>query len=87
VSQAIVALKQGDEAAARAAYMEAISVARNATDAWSLAMTLVPLGDLERSTGHHAHAGRLYEEALACFAEIGLIDHPVEQPYLLRNLG
>jgi DNA-binding CsgD family transcriptional regulator len=87
VSLAMVALKQGDSADARAALEDAISVARRAVDGWSLAMTLVPLGDLERSTGHHARAGRLYEEALACFAEIGLADHPLEHPYLLHNLG
>jgi DNA-binding CsgD family transcriptional regulator len=50
-------------------------------------MTLVALGDLERSTGYHAGAGRHYEEALACFVEIGLADHPLEHPYLLHNLG
>ena len=83
----MVALRQGDDEAARAALEEAISVARGGADGWSLAMTLVPLGDLERSMGHHALAGRLYDEALACFAEIGLADHPLEHPYLLHNLG
>jgi DNA-binding CsgD family transcriptional regulator len=87
VSLATVTLKQGDDTAARVALEEAISVARHAADGWSLAMTLVPLGDLERSTGHHARAGLLYEEALACFAEIGLADPPVQHPYLLHNLG
>jgi DNA-binding CsgD family transcriptional regulator len=87
VSLATIALKQGDVAVARAAFEQAISVARHAVDGWSLAMTLVRLGDLERSTGHHARAGRLYEEALACFVEIGLTDHPLEHPYLLHNLG
>jgi predicted ATPase/DNA-binding CsgD family transcriptional regulator len=87
VSLATVALKKSDEIAARAALEEGISVARHAGDGWSLAMTLVPLGDLERSTGHHARAGRHYEEALACFAGIGLADDPLEHPYLLHNLG
>jgi non-specific serine/threonine protein kinase len=50
-------------------------------------MTLVPLGDLERSRGRHVRAGELYQECLARFAEIGLADHPVEHPYLQHNLG
>lgn len=56
VSLATVALRQGDESVAQAALEEGISVARHAGDSWSLAMTLVPLADLERSTGHHARA-------------------------------
>jgi DNA-binding CsgD family transcriptional regulator len=50
-------------------------------------MTLVPMGDVERSRGRHVHAGRLYQESLAQFVEIGLADHPLEHPYLLHNLG
>jgi DNA-binding CsgD family transcriptional regulator len=50
-------------------------------------MTLVPLGDLERSRGRHEHAGRLYQESLERLAEIGLADHPLAHPYLLHNLG
>jgi predicted ATPase/DNA-binding CsgD family transcriptional regulator len=87
VSLATVALKRGDADGARAALEQAVEVARRADDGWSLAMTLVPLGDLERSRGRHEHGGRLYQESLARLAEIGLADHPLAHPYLLHNLG
>jgi ATP/maltotriose-dependent transcriptional regulator MalT len=87
VSLATVALMRGDFDGALAALEQAVDVARQADDGWSLAMTLVPLGDLERSRGRHEDAGRFYQESLARLAEIGLADHPLAHPYLLHNLA
>jgi non-specific serine/threonine protein kinase len=80
-------MKCGDFDDAQTRLEEAAEVARHASDGWSLAMTLVQLGDLERARGRHEHAGRMYRESLEQFAEIGLADHPLEHPYLLHNLG
>jgi predicted ATPase/DNA-binding CsgD family transcriptional regulator len=87
VSIATIALKRGDFDSAQVALEGAAEVARQAEDRWSLAMTLVPMGDVARSRGQHAEAGRLYQQSLAQFVEIGLADHPLEHPYLLHNLG
>jgi non-specific serine/threonine protein kinase len=82
-----IALERGDFETGRARLQQALDVARAADDGWSRAMTLVTLGDLERSQDEHARAGALYEESLAAFAAIGLAEHPRDRPYLLHNLG
>jgi non-specific serine/threonine protein kinase len=87
ITLAEVAHQREDFASARRTLEEAVRVAREAGDGWSLGMTLVNLGDLERSDGQHRRAGELYEESLATFAQIGLARHPLEHPYLLHNLG
>jgi predicted ATPase/DNA-binding CsgD family transcriptional regulator len=82
-----IALEHGDVESGRARLEQALNVARAADDGWSLAMTLVALGDLERSQDEHPRAGALYEESLAAFGAIGLAEHPRDRPYLLHNLG
>jgi Tfp pilus assembly protein PilF len=82
-----IALAQGDFRTGSARLEEGVRVARAARDAWSLAMTLDALGDLERSRGAHARAGELYEQSLAVFAQIGLAEHSLQRPHLMHNLG
>jgi tetratricopeptide (TPR) repeat protein len=84
---AMLALKQGNVELAIARLEAAIGVARAASDTWSLATTLMGLGDVERSRGGHVRAGALYEESAAVFAGLDLGEHPLEFPHILHNLG
>src|SRR5258708_6206396 len=82
-----IALERGDFESGRARLEQALNVARAADDGWSRAMTLVTLGDLERSQDEHPRAGARYEESRWACAAIGRAEHPRDRPYLLHNLG
>jgi predicted ATPase len=78
-----VAMSRGARAEAAARLDQAEQLARTAGDTWSLARVLAVHGDVERSIGEHTHAGGLYLESQALFAELGL----GEDPTLEHNLG
>ncbi|HEY3059594.1 MAG TPA: helix-turn-helix domain-containing protein, partial [Chloroflexota bacterium] len=77
------ALRAGDLDTAIARLNEAVQLARQTGDLFSLAMDLVALGDVERARGAHKRAGTRYEESLAHLAALGL----GAQPTLVHNLG
>jgi non-specific serine/threonine protein kinase len=83
---ALVHLREGDTTTAAALLEESVALARATGDRWSLALGLVALGDVARSRGDHARAGRLYEECVALRGDLfgGL---PTLWESLLHNLG
>ncbi|HET6316683.1 MAG TPA: helix-turn-helix domain-containing protein, partial [Chloroflexota bacterium] len=84
-TKASAALGRGDYAQARGLLEEAEHLARASGDAWSLAMNLSLLGDLERSNGANLRAGELYAEALSLHESRGT--GGTATPSLLHNLG
>jgi predicted ATPase/DNA-binding XRE family transcriptional regulator len=84
-TKASAALGRSDYAQARELLEEAERLARVSGDAWSLAMNLGMLGDVERSNGTNLRAGELYAEALAIHESRGTAG--TAMPSLLHNLG
>jgi tetratricopeptide (TPR) repeat protein len=84
-TKASAALARGDYAQARGLLEEAEQLARASGDAWSLAMNLGLLGDVERSNGANVRAGELYAEALSLHESRGT--GGTATPSLLHNLG
>ncbi|MCA1648425.1 MAG: hypothetical protein LC797_24190, partial [Chloroflexi bacterium] len=84
-TKASTALGRGDYAQARGLLEEAEHLARASGDAWSLAMNLSLLGDVERSNGANLRAGELYAEALSLHQSRGM--GGTATPSLLHNLG
>lgn len=67
----VVIHEQGDPAAARALYEEALASARALADPISIAAALNNLGDLAREQGDYRAAGRLFAECLVIMQELG----------------
>jgi hypothetical protein len=84
-TKASAALGRGDYAQARGLLEDAEQLARASGDAWSLAMNLGLLGDVERSSGANLRAGELYAEALSLHEARGT--GGTATPSLLHNLG
>jgi tetratricopeptide (TPR) repeat protein len=85
VLQSRAALGRGDSDAAIVRLEEAVRLARQSGDAWSLAMSLSQSGDLARAAGAYAQAGELYAESLALHEAPGL--GGTGTPTLWHNLG
>jgi predicted ATPase/transcriptional regulator with XRE-family HTH domain len=84
-TQANTALGRGNFAQARGLLESAADLARASGDAWSLAMNLSLLGDVERASGANERAGELYAESLALHQGRGMAG--TATPSLLHNLG
>ena len=78
-----VAASHADQAQAVAYLTDAGRLARASGDSWGLARVLEAVGDLKRSIGEHALAGRLYVQSQALYAELGLGPNPG----VIHNLG
>lgn len=63
--KAIIAAADRDYAVARAAYLQCISVCRNANDISNLGFLLQNLGDVEAEAGNRELAERYHQEAIA----------------------
>jgi tetratricopeptide (TPR) repeat protein len=84
-TKASTALARGDLAHARGLLEAASDLARANGDAWSLAINLNQLGDLERVSGANQRAAELYTQALALHEALGT--GGTATPSLLHNLG
>jgi tetratricopeptide (TPR) repeat protein len=65
--QGDVARDQGDSAAARTLYEQALAIFRELDDRWGIAGTLADLGSLAREQGNYPTACSLYRESITIF--------------------
>jgi predicted ATPase/class 3 adenylate cyclase len=80
----ILAVQQGDYAAARLLYQEGLAIRRELGDKRGIAALLNNLGVVARYEGDYTAARPLYEESLALFRELGDAQYI---PWALNNLA
>jgi tetratricopeptide (TPR) repeat protein len=78
-------LEQGDTAATRPFYEEALALRRTLGDRFTIAYTLADLAELEYSTGNYHRVAELCAEGLALLRRLGTKQHVV--PWLLYRSG
>jgi hypothetical protein len=84
-TQGELALYEQQYATAREEFSEELAAMRLLGDRGGIAIDLYYLGFVALGQGHHAEAAALFDESLATFRDIGLLQENVSQ--VLRGLG